>query len=178
MPVAQFIASTKNTKGDTIVLVDISVPEPDSVVWILPSTASIIGGDMFNPVIYMPDTGAFTVTMIGFFADCVIDTTKLIHFFNTDTSFASGYNNNGIKTLALYPNPNNGTFTVNVEFYKKQNSSIQIWDMSPTKYFQQNFIGTDLITLPINIPQLLNGIYLLRVIGEYNAKHLNFIISH
>jgi len=90
----------------------------------------------------------------------------------------SCFHSNGIKTLALYPNPNNGTFTVNVEFYNKQNASIQIWDISPTKYFQQNFIDRAVITLPISLPQLVNGTYLLRVIGEYNAKHLNFIISH
>ncbi|TAL62215.1 MAG: hypothetical protein EPN85_03190 [Bacteroidetes bacterium] len=178
LPVPQFIASTQNAKGDTIVLVDISTPQPDSVSWIFPPQAKIIGGDKFNPVVYMPDTGAFPVTMIGYWADCVLDTTKLIYFHPTDTATASEYNNNGIKSLTLYPNPNNGTFTVGVEFYKKQNSSIQIWDTSPTKYFQKNFIDTGMITLPVSLTQLVNGTYILRVIGEYNTKHLNFIISH
>lgn len=177
-PVAQFIASTKNTTGDTIILVDISSPQPDSVKWILPSNASIIGGDNFNPIIFNPDTGAFLVSMIGYFGECVIDTTKLIQFFYADSTIASEFNNNGIKSVVLYPNPNSGQFTVGVEFYKKQNSSIQVWDTSPSKYFQQNFIDMDQITLPINLTQLINGTYILRVIGEYNTKYSNFIITH
>lgn len=178
LPVPQFIASTQNQKGDTLVLVDISTPQPDSVSWILPSQASIVGGDKFNPVIYMPDTGAFYVTMTGYWADCVLDTTKLIYFYPADTTLANEYNNNGIKSVTLYPNPSNGSFTVGVEFYKKQSASIQIWDTSPTKYFQKNYTDTDLITLSLNLTQLVNGTYILRVIGEYNTRHLNFVISH
>ena len=178
LPIPQFIASTHNTKGDTIVLVDISTPKPDSIHWIFPTHATLIGGDMFDPVIYMPDTGAFVVTMMGYFGDCMIDTTKLIHFSKTDTTIASEYNNNGIKSISLFPNPNNGSFTVGVEFYKKQNASIQIWDTSPAKYFQKNFTDADMISVPVNLPQLLNGTYIVQVIGEYNSKHLNFIISH
>jgi hypothetical protein len=178
LPIPKFIASTQNAKGDTIVLVDISSPQPDSVSWIFPPQVSIIGGDKFNPVIYTPDTGAFKVTMIGFWGDCIIDTTKLIYFHATDTSLASEFNNNGIKSVTLYPSPNNGSFTVGVEFYKKQNSSIQIWDATPTKYLQKNFSNADLINLPISLGQAVNGIYILRVIGEYNTKYLNFVVSH
>ena len=178
LPVPEFIASTRNTKGDTIVLVDISSPKPDSVSWLLPPHAVKIGGDMFDPIIYLPDTGAFVVTMIGYFGDCKIDTTKLIHFSAIDTSVASEYNNNGIRSITLYPNPNKGSFTIGLEFYKKQNSSIQIWDTSPKKYFQQNFTNADLISLPVILPQLINGTYILRVIGEFDMKSLNFIISH
>lgn len=178
LPVPQFIASTQNAQGDTVVLVDISSPQPDSVRWILPAQASIVGGDKFNPVIYMPDTGAFSVTMIGYWAECILDTTKMIYFHPADTSIATEYNNHGIKSLALYPNPSNGAFTVAVEFYKKQNSSIQVWDTSPAKHYQKNYADTDTITLSLNLTQLINGSYILRVIGEYNSKHLNFVINH
>lgn len=178
LPVPQFIASTKNYKGDTLVLVDISTPQPDSVSWLLPAQASIVDGDNFNPVIYMPDTGMFAVTMTGYWADCVLDTTKLIYFRPADSTIATEYNNNGIKSVTLYPNPNNGYFTVGVEFYKKQSASIQIWDTSPAKYFQKNYMEADMILLPVNLTQLVNGAYILRVIGEYNTRHLNFIISH
>lgn len=178
LPIPQFIASTQNMTGDTIVLVDISSPQPDSVSWILPPQASIVGGDDFNPVIVMPDTGAFQVTMTAYWSDCVLDTTKLIYFHPSDSTIATEYNNNGIKSVTLYPNPNTGAFTVDVEFFKKQNSSIQIWDATATRYFQKNFTDTDFITLPLNLTHLVNGTYILRVIGEYNTRHLNFIISH
>jgi hypothetical protein len=178
LPVPKFLASTKNYQSDTIVLVDISIPKADSVQWLLPSQASIIGGNMFNPIIAMNDTGTFVITMKAFYGNCIINATKSIRFAPQDSLQANYNNANGIKTFSLYPNPNTGQFTVFVEFYKKQNASIQAWDTSPYKHLQQNFYDVDTITLPVNLSQLQNGAYILRVIGEYDARNKPFIISN
>lgn len=172
-----FIASTQNFKGDTIVLIDLTVPRADSLGWILPSVASIIGGDMFNPVVVFADTGSFPVTLQAFYGTCMVSTTKLIRISLQDSAYATLTNSNGIKSLNVFPNPNTGQFTVQVEFYKKQNASIQIWDSNPQKHFQQNFSNTDLINLPVNVTQLQNGTFVLRVIGEYASRHFYFVIS-
>ncbi len=178
LPVPKFLASTQNFKSDTIVLVDISVPKADSVHWILPPQALIIGGTMFNPMVFLNDTGQFLVTMKAYYGTCIINATKSISFALADSLNATNYNANGIKTFSLYPNPNTGQFTVFIEFYKKQNANIQAWDQSPFKHFQQNFYNVDNITLPIDLSQLINGTYVLRVIGEYDAKNKIFIINH
>ena len=172
-----FIASTQNFKGDTVVLIDLTIPKADSVNWILPSIASIIGGDMFSPVVVFSDTGSFPVTLQAFYGTCMTSTTKIIKIMPWDSAYATLSNNNGIKTLNLYPNPNSGQFTVQIEFYKKQNASVQIWDSQPQKYFQQNFFDAEVITLPVNVSQLQNGTYVLRLIGEYASKHFYFVIS-
>ncbi len=172
-----FIVSTQNFKGDTVVFVDLTVPKADSVNWILPSIASIIGGDMFSPVVVFGDTGTFAVTMQAYYGTCMISATKNIRILPYDTAYASFTNANGIKTISVNPNPNNGQFTVQVEFYKKQNSSVQVWDATAQKHFQQNFYEALNITLPVNLSTLQNGTYILKVIGEYNAGHFNFVIS-
>ncbi|MBK7669197.1 MAG: hypothetical protein IPJ32_18745 [Sphingobacteriaceae bacterium] len=115
-----FIASTQNFKGDTVVLIDLTVPKADSVKWILPSIASIIGGDMFNPVVVFADTGTFSVTLQAFYGTCMTSTTKLIKIMPLDSAYATLSNNNGIKSLNVFPNPNNGQFTVQVEFIKSK----------------------------------------------------------
>lgn len=177
MPTPVFIASTQNTKGDTIVLIDLTVPKADSVQWTLPGIASIVGGDMFNPLVLFTDTGNFAVTLTAFYANCSISTTKNIHVAPIDTSLANATNNNGIKSITLYPNPNTGIFTADIEFYKKQNASIMVIDGNSVKQYQQNFLNVDFISLPVDLSNLSNGTYIFKVIGEYNAKHLNFIIS-
>jgi len=180
LPVAQFIASTSNRPGDTIVLVDISTPtHPDSIHWqFSPDIATIIGGDQYNPIIYVPDTATITITMIGFWGNCIIDTTKMVHFAEKDTISSKSISNMGIKSVKLYPNPNSGTFTVEVEFYKEQNSSIQVWDTRPYLYFQENFNSSDYLNVPITLPLTVStGAYVLRVIGEHETRNVHFIIS-
>jgi hypothetical protein len=172
-----FIASTQNFKGDTVVFIDLTVPRADSVNWILPSVASIIGGDMFDPVVVFSDTGSFPVTLQAFYTGCMTSSTKIIKIIPADSAYATLTNANGIKILNLYPNPNSGQFTVQLEFYKKQNCSVQVWDSSPQKYFQQNFLDADVLNIPVNISQLQNGTYILRVTGEYAAKTVYFVIS-
>jgi hypothetical protein len=172
-----FIASTQNFKGDTVVFIDITVPKADSVNWVLPSVASVIGGDMFNPVVVFADTGSFPVTMNAFYSGCVTSATKIIKIMPWDSAYATLTNSNGIKLLNLYPNPNTGQFTIQLEFYKKQNCSVQVWDSSPQKHFQQNYLEADVLSLPMNLSQLQNGTFILRVIGEYAAKSVYFVIS-
>ncbi|MFN7911692.1 MAG: SBBP repeat-containing protein [Bacteroidota bacterium] len=177
LPTPKFIASTLNTKNDTIVLVDISVPKPDSVQWILPNNVIKIGGTMFSPVIAVNDTGSFNVTMKAFYGSCIINTTKLVKFGKVDTLIANNYNANGIKSILLYPNPNNGQFSVDIEFYKKQNASVQVLSSNGAQLFQQTFYDESTFNLPFNLTQLINGTYVLRVIGEYDVKSISFIIS-
>jgi len=177
LPVPKFLASTKNFRSDTIVLVDISVPRPDSVKWLLPNSVVKIGGDQFNPILVVNDTGSFVITMKGYFGKCIINSTKTIRFGVIDSTQANAYNANGIKSCILYPNPNTGQFTIQVEFYNKQSASIQVWNTEPIKYFQQNFYDTNLIQLPVNLSQLQNGSYLLRVIGEFDSVTRSFIIN-
>ncbi len=177
LPTPKFLASTKNSLGDTIVLVDISIPKPDSVAWVFPVNVIKIGGTMFSPIVVCSDTGNFSITMKGFYGNCIINTSKLVRFAPYDSLTANYTNANGIKTFSLYPNPNTGQFNVYVEFYKKQNASIQVWDISPYKHYQQNFYDVISITLPIDVSFLQNGSYLLRVIAEYDAKNKAFIIS-
>ena len=177
LPIPTFLASTKNYKSDTLVLVDISIPKADSVQWVLPTQATRIGGNMFNPIIVVSDTGQFLITMKAFYGNCIINATKLIKFFPQDSLHANYHNANGIKTVLLFPNPNTGQFTVSIEFYKKQNASVHVWDTSPFKHLQQNYYDVDMILLPVNLSQLQNGNYILRVIGEYDAKNKSFIIN-
>jgi len=177
LPVPKFLASTQNFLSDTIVLVDISIPKADSVQWILPMQATRIGGTMFNPLIVLSDTGQFIFTMKAFYGNCIINATKPIRFGALDSLQANSNNLNGIKSFNIYPNPNTGLFTVLVEFYKKQNVSMQAWDTSPFKYFQQNYYEVDLISLPVDLSNLQNGSYIFRVIGEYDSKNKSFIIN-
>jgi hypothetical protein len=177
LPQPFFLNSTYNSINDTIVLVDVSTPTPDSIQWIIPAVFNLIE-DGSTAFIKSIDTGVFQITMRAFYSTCLIDTTKLIYIKQFDSLLANLINENGIKKLILYSNPNNGIFTVELEFYKKQDYSIGIYDVNSTSLFNnftsQSFGNTYLI----DISSAVNGTYILRVVSEFDSRSVNFIIQH
>lgn len=177
LPAPDFLLSTTETKGDTFVVVDISNPRPDSVHWILPANCTIINNDMFSPQIIHADTGSFQITMMAWFGDCQMQITKNITVILPDTSFANGYNNNGISSLTLYPNPSTGQFTVDVTLYKKQAIALFIFDGIGNEVMRLLFSNTDSVSANIQMNNPAPGSYVLKVIAEYDSRTKTFLIN-
>lgn len=177
MPAPDFILSTTQIQGDTFVLVDISNPRPDSVKWILPAGSSIINTNSFAPQVVHTDSGAFQVTMFAWFGTCQMQLTKNITITLPDTSMANSYNGNGIASLNLYPNPNNGAFTVDVTFYKKQSFGLFIFDALGNELKRLSYSETDSASTTISLNSPAPGTYVFKVIAEYDSETRAFIIN-
>ncbi|HEY6160593.1 MAG TPA: hypothetical protein VI112_05200, partial [Bacteroidia bacterium] len=143
MPDAEFLVSTGMMTQDTFVLVDISNPRPDSIQWIFPASCTVVNNDPFAPEIINSDTGTFSVTMNAYFGTCMIARTKNINVTPFDTNAAGPYNNNGIASVDIFPDPNNGQFSVNVQLYKKQSFVILVYDANGTERFRQPVSNSD-----------------------------------
>ena len=173
-----FIFSTYNAQWDTVIVIDVSNPSPDSVFWTFSPEITYIGEDNGSPLIILPDTGVFSVTMDAYYGTCLSSETKLIYADLLDTADANLYNSNGIKSVDLYPNPTNGTFTIDVEFYKEQNVTISVNDMSGLVYNYLEFQDTDSISESITIDaSAINGTYVLRVASEFDSAFISFILN-
>lgn len=177
LPQPLFLVSTYNYLSDSIVLVDLSNPTPDSTQWNFPLSCILLNSDLQNPMIIFSDTGTYQITLKGFFSGCESEITKTIYIRNYDTSFATELNENGIKRINLYPNPNTGNFSVEIELYKKQNLALMISDVNGYVTYNNSFLETDYQLENIQLQNVQNGNYILRVISEYDAKHIYFIIS-
>jgi hypothetical protein len=177
LPTPKLLANSFSEKNDTIILVDVSFPSADSIEWILPPGILDLGGGPVTRIIACPDTGSFMVMLKSFYGTCTITTNKIIHFGGLDSLSATHVNNNGIKSFSVYPNPNSGSFNVAVEFYKKQNASLQVWDAALIQHYQQNFYDANVINVPIDVSWLLNGNYFLRLIGEFHSRSKPFLIN-
>lgn len=178
-PQPNFLISSNQFNGDSIVAVDISQPKPDSVQWAISSPCSIQNvNNMFSPNILCATSGSFVVTMQAFFGTCQIAITKTITIIPFDTTYANGTNNNGIESITLYPNPNTGTFTADVKLYKKQSYAVFIYNATGTEFYRQSFYESDFNSLNINLNAPQAGTYIFKVIAEYDAKSKPFIIGN
>ena len=102
---------------------------------------------------------------------------ECIQVLKYDTSFANNYNNNGIKDIMLYPNPNTGNFTIDISLYKTQTFAIFIFDALGNELMRLSYNNLNFVSVPINISNPIPGTYLLKVIAEYDSKTKSFLIT-
>jgi hypothetical protein len=175
IPEPWFLVSTNNFTGDTIVIIDVSIPQADSIIWEFPPGALFIDDD---PVmITFGDTGIFEIRMQATYGDCIFDTSKIIMVHDYDSAYSSENNQYGIKEFNLYPNPNNGEFTIEVQFYSKQNFGVIVTSLNGVAILEEVIIDSDIYSQQVNMSRNENGIYIVRVIAEYDSENKYFVIS-
>jgi len=174
----QFLVSTYSTGGDTLVCVDVSIPQTDSSTWSFPPGVIVIDNNPVSPMIILPDTGEYVITMNGYYGPCLFSSSQTVYSELFDSTAASPVNDNGLKSILLYPNPNTGSFTAEVEFFKKQQVVLLVQDMLGNTYHYTQYGDTDLVIENISLgTNATNGTYIFKVIGEYDSGYVQFVIS-
>lgn len=175
-PTSDFIINTNMMAKDTFVVVDISNPRPDTIIWKFPASVKVINTNFYAPIIVSNDTGEVNVIMETHFGTCVNNLTKKVKFIKKDTTI-SPTKGNGIEELNIFPNPNNGEFTVEVKLFKKQRLAIYVFD---TQGVEQIRVVEPIVDYSINnivLPVKTPGTYILKVIAEYDSKAKGIIVT-
>lgn len=176
-PAPEFLVSTSPESGDTIVIVDVSNPRPDSVTWVFPSGTTIVDTSMFSPAIIPADTGAFSISMHAFYGTCEVILTRMINVQPFDSLNADPWMNNAIDSLVLYPNPNSGTFTVHTELQGRQDFVVLVIDELGNERARQQVYDADVWTGQLSVSNPVSGNYILRVVAEFDSAETVFVIS-
>ena len=77
------------------------------------------------------------------------------------------------KLVKVFPNPNNGTFTL--ELTNFENAIVSVYSISGAKLLQVAVNAPSM--LPINLPNLVNGIYFLKVNDSDKEYVTKFIVN-
>lgn len=178
LPTPQFLFSTYNFQMDTVIVIDVSNPPTDSVAWEFSEEIIEVGELDGSPLILLPETGSFLITMNAYYGECLISVTKEIFVSEFDSTYATHFNQNGIESIELYPNPTTGNFTLEINFYKKQRVAISIQDMIGYTYDERVFDEVDEISEIYEMDlDAVNGTYVVRVIAEFDGAYITFILS-
>lgn len=178
LPTPAFLLSTYNFTSDTVAIVDVSNPPADSVVWLFPPALTVLDANPFHPLIVLPDTGAFSITMQAYYGNCLVEISKVIYASPDDSLHATAYNLNGIKSVQLYPNPTSGNFTVTVEFYTAQRATLAVQDMIGTTYVFATYDESLLITAPVSLDSaVIDGTYGVKISSEFDSAFITFILA-
>ncbi len=176
-PLVNFLVRSKNELTDTIVMVSTSIPLPDSIIWDLPTDATVLTIDATTLSVQFSDTGMKSIEMTARYDDCEIVVTKSIHIGPEDTSNATFYNQNGIKSLLFHPNPNTGQFTVALEFFREQDFVLQLIDANGIIRLQQSGQDEIFYSAIIAFQDPVPGNYFLRIVSEFDQKSMVLTIQ-
>jgi len=86
--------------------------------------------------------------------------------------------NNNANILNLYPNPNQGNFTLELQLEKAERLELSIYDMTGRKQSSQIVDGVNgLIQLKMSNERLADGLYFLQIRGKNSASTKRFIVK-
>jgi large repetitive protein len=184
-PNLNFIMSSNQHAQDTITMKEISWIKPDRVTWDF-DPAIIIDPNPLEPKIRFNNfdtTFGYMIKLTGFYPNCVYSVEKNIKIYPFDPNavVTPSQFNRGIKLAELFPNPNQGQFTLNVEFFKLQRVSVYITslqgtivvprrDFAPTLHLTHNYLSEMNGKPP--------GTYVLRIVSDYDSRYLLFVKSN
>ncbi len=140
-----------------VAFADNSSPAPTSWAWDF--------GDSFgtsnsqNPSYAYQSLGTFTVSLTSGNGACTSTTIKdiVINIFIAVEDEELGMN------LSLYPNPNDGNFTLAIENVQASPVQMEIVDLSGKRVYSHDF-GTVLsLSAPISVEYLAEGVYMLKL---------------
>ena len=116
--------------------------------------------DILPGTTLMPDdSGEVTIFIAGF--DKQLDKQESIQ--NKEAT---------IGETILYPNPNKGIFTINLGFESKKEITVTIYDTQGKSIYKSS---TKEAKFEINLPNLLSGIYFVKLQGENYEETVKFL---
>lgn len=143
-PSPAFMVSTFNLLGDTLMLVEVSQPAPDSVLWdIDPTVESYTVGEM--PHVVLREEGSVSVRMTVFYGGCDFMLEKNIMAYTND-SLVIDWRKGAVETadpitsFTVSPNPSQGTLRIESTLSEELPSSVKIYDMQGRVVLEENFL--------------------------------------
>ncbi len=134
----------------------------------------VTGNWFFNPA--LADTGYNTITYN--YTDTITGCS------NSDTlitrvDICNGINETGnIHLISLYPNPNNGEFTLRIYVSKDEILNAEITDITGKKIYREDVHASfGMKSIPMDLRHLAHGIYNLKVSGSNGNVVRRFVIE-
>ncbi|PKQ65987.1 hypothetical protein BZG01_12545 [Labilibaculum manganireducens] len=130
--VADFIIPVEAIVGDTIVAVDISWEQPDSVKWHFPDGLEVVKKEEASIWLRVLKAGNHTIGMSIFKNECSDYMEKQVRVESSSTKRKAGFiqpDQVYITEAKLYPNPNRGDLHLKLLLSKTADVSLEIYDV-------------------------------------------------
>jgi hypothetical protein len=176
---ANFLMTTEATAMDTVVIIDISWPLPETATWKFPDEMKHLQN--FGDIVFgqFEEPGNYDVTLAATLGECRDEITKTVSILRPKES--SGEGRLGaepfVKKFDLYPNPNEGTFDVAVEYREPAPLTLTVWSILATRKIGQiTDDGKEVYHKHFELGPLTAGHYSIRLDYGRGTKYIRFIV--
>ncbi len=177
----RFLMASVVNSEDTVYFLEFSTPVPTVIDWNFGdgSTDSIsypwhVYADVPNV-----DTSYYDVQLAVANAWCTDTVVKTIKVVNGSGKVNQGPGQNGvgdILTVAVYPNPNMGTFQVDILLRKDMDAKVQVIDLQGRIVTQRSLVGDDTYKVEFALDnKVAAGVYLVNIQVKESQKIVRIV---
>jgi hypothetical protein len=177
---ADFMMAPQGTMADTIVLIEISWPVPDSVKWSFSTDLIKLVDQPSYQELIPTELGEYTITMNAYMSGCNDVVSKTINILPANEN--PGLKNAKdelIQAAKLFPNPNSGIFEVEISLLYKADININVFSMNGIRVTPvKHETGKKDYLAPFNLRNLQPGTYFVYISAGNEMKKLKFIVNN
>jgi hypothetical protein len=177
---AEFLMPSEAFVSDTVVAIDISWPEPENVVWSFAS--GIINVESYDYVeeFTFSAPGIYSVSLTSYKAMCIDSISKQIVVLADTTSMEKkAYlgSNPLIKEFKVYPNPNNGEFSVDIDLEYNADITVDLFNIQQNRLvIRQKGSGQAYYNMDYGFTNLQQGVYVVILYVEDQKRTERILI--
>lgn len=167
---AKFLMLSEAFENDTVVAIDISWPEPENIFWTFSPGIININSETYLEEFTFEGPGTYTISLTSYKAMCADSVTKqIVVLADTSSMHKSVFSRNSvINSFKVYPNPNNGQFSVEVDLEDCADIVIDLYNLQQNiQVLRQKARGQAYYNIEYGFTNLSQGVYLVILyVGE------------
>jgi hypothetical protein len=176
---AEMVVASNLFLNDTIMVVNISSPHSEQMEWLvedLDAVEIVEETEHFLKVVYK-ELGYYSIGLRSYTGDCYEEIVKSIHVTDPDGMTSTNFGESIIRKFELYPNMNNGVFTIDVELTKISPIRVRIINLGSGVVFDdRTFRGEQEYSIPYNL-SLTSGVYVVLLETASGHTSLKMIVN-
>jgi hypothetical protein len=177
----EFLVSSYNAVGDTVVIMDVSRPKPSQLEWTMPVAARDAGSNADGSIrlLIFDKPGTYDIGLLARLGECAASVRKSITILPRDEQgnidSLLGYKEKLIKEIIVSPNPASTQYKVDIRLTKQSAVNVRVISFNNGQIIDmKQSAGSDTYQFSFDAERLQQGIYLIGVqVGdEYQVKKL------